>query len=400
MRKHQILIIGAGVGGSTAAFHMSKAGLDVLMVEKEQFPRDKPCGDGVVPSIHPLLESMGILDDFIKYGNKCHGSALYDSRGERLIRIEPDSFNIAIPRYIGDDIVNKAALKTGVDYLENFEATEVLTERGQATGVRGIYDGKVVELEADLVVLANGSHSMLSRQMGFYEEDPDYVFYGIRGYFDDVEGLPDAIEFHYPDEMFMPAGYIWLFPLGGKKANVGVFITERSLQKTGKTMEELLWWWKDSTKFGKERLGNARIVGKIKGWRLPCGKRRPVHGAGVIAVGDAGNMIEQLYGGGIPHAMVSGVCAARMAAEAVSANDFSENVLKSYEDYVEAELGSGYKIQDVLRSKVFSSMKDISELIEFGKESGQKGGSAGDVMARFLVERRGYTGSTKSAYSK
>lgn len=400
MRKHQIIVVGGGVGGSSAAYHMAKAGLDVLMVEKDQFPRDKPCGDGIVQSIHPLLESMGVYDELVKYGHKCGGTLFSDPREEVMPYAYQERFTLAIPRYVGDNIINKAAVNSGIDYLENFEVTELLTERGQVVGIRGIHNSKVVELEADLVVIANGAHSMLARQVDFYEEDPAYVFYGIRGYFDGIQGLQDLIEFHYPHEMFMPAGYVWIFPMGGQKGNVGVFITEASLQKTGMTTEELLWWWRDNTKLGKERLGNAKIVGEIKGWRLPSGKHQPVHTAGAIAVGDAGNMIEPLYGGGFPHAMAAGTCAAKIAAEAVAAGDFSKAFLRKYEDYLDEELGAGYRIQEVLRQRVFDTTEHIQDLIDYSKSKPGHNLSAGDTMAEFLVKKQGYTGSTKSSYSK
>lgn len=402
MKKHDIIIVGAGVGGSTAAFHMAKSGLNVLMVEKEQFPRDKPCGDGQVQSIHPLLKSMGVYDEIEKYAYKCPGTMLSDTDENYCVFNYPEGdFAFCTPRYIFDDIINKAALKEGVDYIENFEATDVIMERGKAVGVRGIHDGKIVELESNMVVLANGSHSMLSRQMGFYEEDPEYVFYGIRGYFENVRGMRDVIEFHYPDEKFFPAGYIWIFPMSKTKANVGVFITEKSLKNTGMTQEELLWWWRDNTKFGKERLGEAVPIGKIKGWRLPSGKKQKIYGNGVIAVGDAGNMIEQLYGGGLPHAMTAGVCAAKACAEAVAANDFSEEFLKRYNDYIDKELGSGYQIAELLRKMVFGNPKDLKELIDFKNEFLKDVRcSGGDGMSKFLMERRGFKGPTKGAYSK
>lgn len=402
MKKRQVVVVGAGVAGATAAFHMAKLGIDVLMVDKENFPRDKPCGDGVVPSIHPLLESMGVYDEIYKTSHICKGTMFSDDRGECFdYHAAEGTIIFCSQRYIFDDIINKAAIKAGADYLENFEVTEVIVRQGQARGVRGIFNGKPVEVEADLVVLACGSHSMAARQMGFYDEDPEYVFYGLRGYFDNCEGLHDLIEFHYPAEFFMPVGYIWMFPMGGKKANVGVFITESSLQKSGMTSEEILWWWRDNTKLGKERLGNANIVGKLKGWRLPSGKHLPVHKAGCIAVGDAGNMIEPLYGGGIPHAMAAGVCAAKAAREAIDDNDFSEASLQRYSDYVEEELGSGYMAQELLRAIVFDSTEDIRELIDYSKETFKDtriGG--GDAMMQFLIDRKGYTGPTKTSYSK
>ncbi len=404
MRKHSVVIVGGGIGGATAAFFMKQAGLDVLMVERDQFPRDKVCGDGQVAQIHHLIKAMGILEEVDKWAYKCSGTTISDDR-EKIVdfKRQDDEYHYCTPRYIFDDIVNKAAVRTGIDYMEGFDALEILQRRGKAYGVRGMYNGKLMDVEADLVVIANGAHSMLSRQMGFYEEDPEYVFYGIRGYFEDIEGMPGGIEFHYPHEMFSPAGYIWLFPMGEKRANVGVFITEASLKKTGMTPEEILWWWRDNTKIGHERLSNAKCVGEIKGWRLPTCMHQEIIADGVIAVGDAANMIEPLYGGGVPHAMTAGVFAAQAAAKAVAANDFSKEFLQCYKDMVEEELRPGYLIQDYLRKSVFTDWNDLHEFLDYSEENYINKGinmDAGDVMAQFVVERRGYQGSTKSAYSK
>ncbi|MGI6560798.1 MAG: NAD(P)/FAD-dependent oxidoreductase [Saccharofermentanales bacterium] len=65
MRKHSVIIVGGGLGGATCAFFCSKLGLDVLMVEKDQFPRDKICGDGLQAPMYPILKEMGILDDVL-----------------------------------------------------------------------------------------------------------------------------------------------------------------------------------------------------------------------------------------------------------------------------------------------------------------------------------------------
>lgn len=114
-------------------------------------------------------------------------------------------------------------------------------------------------------------------------------------------------------------------------------------------------------------------------------------------------MIEPLYGGGIPHAMVSGMLSAQAAAKAVAANDFSKEGLALYRQLVDQELTPGYQIQDYLRSAVFTDWKDLNELIDYSIENYISKGiriDAGDVMAKFVVERRGYTGSTKSSYSK
>ena len=290
MNKRQIIIVGAGVGGATAAYYMAKKGLDVLLLEKEQFPRDKPCGDGVVGNLFPILEEMGIADEVKDNGFRTRGTTrFYSSNDEyftyNIVAGEDSVPMYCVPRYKFDDIVNKAAVRTGIDYIENFEVVDLLMSRGKVCGVRGIHNGNVVEIESDLVVLASGSHFLPSRKLGFFEEDPDLIFYGLRGYFDNVGNMEDT-EFYFPDH-FLPSGYIWIFPASKTMANVGVFITETALKKSGMTTEELLWDWVNNTKYGKERLGNAELIGDLKGWRLPCGKRKPVYADGVIAVGDA-----------------------------------------------------------------------------------------------------------------
>lgn len=384
MRKHSVIIVGGGIGGSACAFYCQKAGLDVsdvLMVEKEQFPRDKVCGDGLQAPMMPILKDMGILNKILEVSYINNSIAYVDAEDRRVLvpYKPPQSVHYSCPRYIYDDIVNKAAVATGIDYMENFDALEILMHRGQACGVRGMYNGQILDLECDLVILANGSHSMLSRQVGFYEEDPDYVFYGIRGYFDDVGGIGDEEEFHYLD-IFRDGGYIWLFPEGPchngtYRCNVGVFITEANLKDLGKTSEEILWWWRDNTKYGKERLGNATLVGEIKGWRLPTGKHQAIHAAGVIAVGDAGNMIDQCFGGGAGAAMRSGMVAGQFAAKAVQANDFSKEYLQKYEETINQELGDFYLAIQIAREFVFKNKDTTISYLNF-VEKGSPGGNS------------------------
>ena len=369
MRKHQLIVVGGGIGGSSAAFHAKKLGLDVLMVEKAQFPRDKPCGDGIISGVHPVLESMGVLDFVKENAWPSTNTRFYADNGEYIRSSNVDSNGAPLycmRRYIFDDAVNKAARGTGIDYLENFEVTEVIMEHGQAKGIRGIYNGKEVEEYSDLVVLANGSHSMAARKLGFFDEDPDFMYYGLRGYMDDIEGLQD-VEFYYP-KSFLPSGYIWLFPTGPKSANVGVFISEASLLKAGMTTEELLWDWVENSPQGKERLGNARITGEFKGWRLPSGMKKPIIAGGVMAVGDAGNMIEQFGGGGIPQAMVSGQIAAQIAKAAVDANDFSYSMMEKYRDTINETLGGTYAGNDMLQKICFTTEENMLNMIHFCKE--------------------------------
>ena len=381
MRKHQVIVVGGGVGGSSAAFHCKKLGLDVLMVEKDQFPRDKPCGDGIIPSVYPILKEMGVYDFVKENAWHCKYTRFIADNGEYIRNSNVETTGepmYCMRRYIFDNAVNQAAQKSGIEYLDNFEVLEVIMERGQAKGVRGIYNGKVTELYSDLVILAAGSHCMAARKLGFYDENPDNVYYGLRGYFDDIEDFED-VEFYYP-ENFLPSGYIWFFPTGPKSANVGVFISERSLQASGRTSEELLWDWVENTEAGKKRLGNAKLVGKLKGWRLPCGMKKPIIAGGVMAVGDSGNMIEQFGGGGIPQAMVAGSIAAKTALKAVTENDFSMSMMENYAKDIQEALGGTYQGNDFLQKICFTTVENMLNMIHFCQER------EGATMLDYMME--------------
>jgi digeranylgeranylglycerophospholipid reductase len=239
-------------------------------------------------------------------------------------------------------LIRRGAINGGADWLESFEVTEVIRERGYAKGVKGIYGGKPIEIRSDAVVLADGGHSILGRPFGFFNDDPQTIFVGARGYFDGVEGLVQGlVEEHYPAEIFYPGGYMWLFPMGGKKANVGIYIREANLRKGTMRLEEYFDWWRDNTKIGKARLGNAKLVSEIKGWRLPtCRKVGEYYDNGILAVGDAASHINTYSGGGFDYAMKGAQVAAQTLAEALEKGDLSKEALSIYKERDE-ELNNG-----------------------------------------------------------
>jgi flavin-dependent dehydrogenase len=289
MEKRQVIVVGAGPGGSTAAFYLAKAGIDVLLVDKEIWPRDKVCGDCQSPYCWPIYQEMGIYEEAMKSADTILTGQQFSGVDEDLTTYDTKKpLSFITRRYVIDDIVRRAAVeKAGVDFREGFEVTDLIMQRGYVKGVKAFYDNKEIEIAADAVILANGSHSEQAMKLGFITQDPDLVFIGARAYFKGVRGLPRTIfEEHYPEKIFFPSGYIWLFGEGDDIANVGVYITESNLEKGGRRLEDYFWWWRDNTKIGQERLGEATLIGDIKGWRLPtCNKVGEYFGNGVLAVG-------------------------------------------------------------------------------------------------------------------
>ena len=121
--------------------------------------------------------------------------------------------------------------------------------------------------------------------------------------------------------------------MGDKRANVGIYIRERNLRKGNMRLEDYFGWWRDNTKIGKERLGEARLTSEIKGWRLPTCRCVGDHfGNGIMAVGDAASHINTYSGGGFDYAMKGAKVAAETLVEAFESGDFSKEALSVYKE--------------------------------------------------------------------
>lgn len=368
--KRQVVVVGAGPGGSTAAFYLAKAGVDVLLIDKETWPRDKPCGDGQNGPLFPIYEEMGIMEEIKKAAYNFFTGFAFTGPDEEYTNFDTEEiFSLTVPRRILDDIVRRAAVREDADWMENFEATELIIKKGVVKGIRGYHNNHEMTVEADVVVIADGAHSMLARQLNIYIEDPRYVFYGARGYFEDIEGMSTkSIELFMNHEIFFPTGYMWVFPQGGKRANVGVFITEEALRKSGMKLEDFFDWWRDNTKLGHERMQHARLISKIQGWRLPTspeiGKN---YTSGALLVGDACNSIDCAYGGGYVQAQHAGRIAGQVLADALKIGDVSEEALSAFHVRVNNEVNPISRVWTSMRDLISYTPEDINNFTAYGR---------------------------------
>lgn len=373
--KRQVIVVGAGPSGSSAAFYLARAGVDVLLVDKETWPRDKICGDGQNSPAFEIYKEMGIYDEARNAACGVSNAIVLSGVEERPVRLESDTLTgFCTPRRVIDDIIRRAAVeKAGCDFMENVEVTDLIRENGYVAGVRGTYNGHPIQVRADAVVIANGSHSMVARQLGVFNEDPDMVFYAARGYFENIDGLdPDVAEMHFPAPMFYPAGYIWLYPQEEEHrvANVGVFMTQRSLAASGMRLEDFFPWWRDNTRIGHQRLGQARLLGQIKGWKLPtCREVGDNVVDGAILVGDAGNGIQSCGGGGFPEALHSGRMAARVLGDALQEGDVSKGRLSQYTRLLGEELNGEYQAYWQMRETMFKTPEQLTAALNTSKEA-------------------------------
>jgi len=356
--SYDVIIVGAGPGGSTTATVASRQGLRVLMLDKDAFPRDKICGDAISGKSVDVLRELGLLDLVVR-------DESLDSWGVTFSG--PSGAEVAIPftkvmdapvapgfisqREVFDDILFRVAVDSGAEVWQN-AAVEGLQRdaEGRVYGVRVRRRGQEPEdVLAPLVVGADGAYSVVARDLGMKQLSEKHYCAGLRVYYEGVTGFhpKNFIEIHFVDESI--PGYFWIFPLPNGRANVGIGMLSEVVKKNDIKLKPLLEKLVDHPRF-KERFAGARRLGPIRGWGLPLGsKPRKMAGDGWMLVGDAASLIDPFTGEGIGNAMVSGWRAAEWAARAKMAGRFDAAYLAGYEHEVMDRLRNELRLSHMMQ---------------------------------------------------
>jgi geranylgeranyl reductase family protein len=358
-----VIVVGAGPGGSAAAYHMARHGLRVLMLEKTEFPREKVCGDGLTPRATRQLIRMGV-DTSAKAG-------WLQNRGLRVIgggvRLELDwpelasfpSYGLVRTRLDFDDLLAKRAVEAGAVMHTRITVTgPVLDDDGHAIGVTATRGpGKEpVEFRAPLVVAADGVSGKLPLAMGLTKRDDRPIGVAVRRYYHspvraDDDYLESWLELRSAqDSGTLLPGYGWIFGLGDGRVNVGLGILNSS-SAFGKTnYRAMLTDWLATTPPDWGLTDESNADGQTLGAALPMGFNRvPHYTRGMMLVGDSGGMVNPMNGEGIAYAMESGELAAEVAVQALArpAGPDRERALQAYPAELKIRFGGYYRLGGV-----------------------------------------------------
>lgn len=361
-----VIVVGAGPGGSATAAYLAQHGLDVLLLEKASFPRDKICGDGLTPRAVRELISVGLP---IREEDGWHRT-----KGLRIIgggvRMEMDwpasttfpGYGLVRTRHDLDELLARHAASRGARLLErtNVQAP-VLDERGHICGVTakvmgedGRATGETREFRAPVVVAADGNSSRLSLAMDRPKRDDRPMGVAVRAYYEtprhDDDYLESWLELWTKSEdgrndVLMP-GYGWLFPTGGGTMNVGLGILNTSEAFGTFDYRDVMRRWV-ATMPEDWQISEETQQGPIRGAALPmCFNRQPLYDRSMLLVGDAGGMVNPFNGEGIGEAMEAGRHAAEIIASALARPTAGEReaVLRSYTSVMKASLGGYYTL--------------------------------------------------------
>jgi len=329
MKTWDVIVVGAGPGGSTTAARLAMAGCDVLLVDKERFPREKPCSDVYGQGAAPVYKEIGAYDELLDKGFLLPEMTL--SSPDYTAVTAPSTLTIICPRRVGDNILKETAERRGAKVLEEFWVNDLMMDRGQVVGVKGKYEGKFVEYKARVVIGADGSHSWVAKRLGLFPDNYDEVFVAGRAYFANCDPDHSALEVHY-DPYFYP-GFVCLspHPKYGDMVNMGHGFQMSPYIQSKEDAEALMHKFVETSPFG-EKMRNAKQVCEYQGWRVPsAGQIGKTYAAGAMLIGDAGSFVSPFILEGVSNSVRSGGCAAKTALEALEKGDFSESFLSVYE---------------------------------------------------------------------
>lgn len=355
-----VIVVGAGPSGSSAAYWLATAGLDVALVEKTEFPREKVCGDGLTPRGTRALVEMGI--DVSEANGWLHNRGLRVIGGGQRLHLDwPEltsfpPFGLVRPRADLDAMLANQAVKAGARLYERVSVTDPIVENGRVVGVTGkTADKKPVTFRAPLVLTCEGVSGKLAQKLGVHRNDKRPLGVAVRRYYTSPKTHDDYLESWLelwdgkPNESNLLPGYGWIFGMGDGTVNAGLGVLNSSAGFGKTDYRAMLTRWLDNTP-DEWGLREENATCPTRGAALPMGfNRTPHYVDGLLIVGDSGGSVNPFNGEGIPYAMESGKYAAEAVVQALSRPEGAsrERALEQYPVRMRDEWGAYYRLGGV-----------------------------------------------------
>ena len=395
----EVIVVGGGPAGASTAWALAREGVDVLVLDRATFPRDKICAEYLSPQASRILSDMGVLDEIESSGpaylrgmrvaapnGRVADGEFASNHGFRGFRDK----GLAIRRTILDEIVLRGAVKAGARLEESMRVTDVTTNGSpRVNGVAVLASGGGHRsLRAQYVVGADGLRSVIGRRLGLVTTShiwPRRI--ALVAHYSGVRGVTDIGEMHVDF-----GGYFGVVDVGGGQTNVAVVVPQSRARELGDKTEFFERWIAARPRLAERFVGAERVTPVRATGPFATGSRR-AWSPGAALVGDAADFFDPFTGEGIYAALRGGELLAPYLIEALGRGaDDEKLVLSGYDRARKREFGGKWKLERIVgtaiaypwllnnAAKVLSQRKDLADLLV---------GVAGDFIPPRLVLRPG-----------
>lgn len=333
-----VVVVGGGPAGAVMAWSLARRGVRVAVVERERFPREKVCGDFVEPGGLRILEAMRcrqVLEAssplpithtrvFVQSRVAYRGEIPYYEARHGL-----PPYGYIVPRYELDaHLLDRARVASATVY-EKCAATDVSRDgRSLRVGVRS--GNRRFHLRTRLVVGADGTESIVARNLGLSRTDRRYIAISQRGYAEGVSVERGEAVIWFDEDLF--PGYGWMFPMSAGRANVGVGILSEACHRYGLSVPKLFDAFVEKLRERHPGCARIRLVGRPSGGVVKTyGGIGSNHFEGGLLIGDAGSFVDPMTGEGITPGMESALLGSSTLAAALECGRFDAAFLSRFE---------------------------------------------------------------------
>jgi flavin-dependent dehydrogenase len=316
--SYDVIIVGGGPAGTSAAIHLAVRGARVLLVEQKRFPRAKLCGEFISPECLDHFERLGVASSMTQAGGAQVSETLFYSRGGASVSVPSHWFGaggalaLGLSRAEMDERLMLRAREAGVHVLEEARATGLLIEDGRVRGVRLKVCGSEREYSSLVALDATGRSRILARQVESRgpKERKRAPLVAFKAHLEGAQGNPEHCEIY-----FYRGGYGGLSSVEGGLSNLCFIVSARDARERSGDAERVMREVLMTNRRAAQTLRRARPRSEWLGVALEnFGRHEPAPAEGLLAVGDAASFIDPFTGSGMLMALESGEIAAQVIA--------------------------------------------------------------------------------------
>jgi menaquinone-9 beta-reductase len=392
----EVIVVGGGPAGASTAHSLARAGVDVLVLDRARFPRDKTCAEYLSPQASRILSDMNVLDE-IERSSPAHLAGMrvrapdgHYADGEFASNhgFHPfRDYGLAMRRTILDEIVLNGARAVGARVEEVARVTDVAKDHtGRVSGVTVMApEGEARSLTSRFVVGADGLRSVVGKRLDLTHTSRFFPKrLALVAHYRNVRDVGALGEMHVDHK-----GYFGIVDVGGGLMNVAVVVPMSRASEIGEGRTEFFEQWIASRPHLAERFVGAERVTDVRATGPFATASRPAWAPGTALVGDAADFFDPFTGEGIYAALRGGEMLAPFIVEALRGVPQKENrVLAAYERARHGEFGGKWKLERIVgmaiaypyflnnAAKALSRRKEMADLLV---------GVAGDFIPTGLV---------------